>query len=336
MSSRSNALLILGLLAAATAACSGRPVSLGVQAGSTIGIPVGGEVTSAGSIGYGGALLAADGQYDDQRGELVFVLKDTTNPALQYTLSTQAVVNAYPDPASAAGIGNFVPNAFNFDAGLSQALAIVDIPLPTASPPGPPPGIYEVIVSRRVRTSEGSPPQYEALLPAPVYPMGAYRLTILPGTGTPTPISTYYGFLGEIDTSAGIRSLYPYPKLVLTLPTLSGSAIPAAAHLVVSYPAAKLAIKSVFEEQHLGRGSVLTWSADTSAGTVTIDLVNADPTSSAASLGVAFDLSNPFGSGATGGRATTADFTVTAASLYDANGALASAGPSSVVKGQIR
>jgi len=287
------------------------------------------------SIGYGGALLAANGQYDDQRGELVFVLKDTTNPALQYTLSTQAVVNAYPDPASAAGIGNFVPNSLNFNAGLSQVLAIVNIPLPTASPPGPPPGTYEVVVSRRKRTSAASPPQYEALLPAPVYSMGAYRLTIASGTGTPTPFSTY-GFLGEVDTSAGIRSLYPYPKLVLTLPALSGSAIPAAAHLVISYPAAKLAIKSVFEEQHLGRGSVVTWSANTSAGTVTIDLVNADPTNAAASLGVAFDLSNPFGSGATGGRATTADFTVTAASLYDANGALASAGPSSVVKAQIR
>jgi len=35
-------------------------------------------------------------------------------------------------------------------------------------------------------------------------------------------------------------------------------------------------------------------------------------------------------------RATTADFTVTAASLYDANGALASGGPSSVAKEQIR
>ncbi|CAG0957062.1 hypothetical protein BURK2_00525 [Burkholderiales bacterium] len=314
MSIRSNALPSLMLVAAIAAACGGRPVSLGVQAGSTIGIPVGGEVTSQGNIGYGGALLAANGQYDDQRGELVFTLKDVTNPALTYALLTQAVVNAYPDPASAAGIANFVPNTFGLHAGLSQALAIVDIPLPSDTPPGPPPGTYEVIVSRRVRTSAASPLQY-AWLAAPTYDMGAYRVTIVPGTGTRTPISTHYGFLGEIDTSQGIRSLYPYPKVVLALPVTAGS-LPAAGRIVVSYPAAKLDVKTAFEEQHLGREGIVSLSDDPQQGFATIDFVA--PERSVGQLALAFELVDPFGAG----RASLSDFAVIAGEsrFYDENG----------------
>lgn len=326
---RTAAALLLFVLVAV--ACSGRPVPLSAQAGSTIAIPIGGEAAENGRLGYGGQVLATSDppQYDDQRGELVIVLQDPADSTRQYQLVTRAVINAYPDPGSPAGIANTIAASEDTPSvQISQALAIVDIPSPTDAPPGPTPGPYNILVSRRVRSSAAEPPEYQPLTPSPLYSGMNYQLTILPGTGTPTPLRG--GTFGiEFDALSGIRSLYPYPRIPLRLPS-AGGAPPSAAHMVVSYPPAKISVKSVFETLHLGRGSMVSFADDPASGMLTIDLINGDPLSATRDLSIAFELENPFGSGSTGGRATLADFTVQTLAIYDANGALVNSNPSSV------
>jgi hypothetical protein len=322
----------LGVLALAfVAACSARPLPTKVQAGSTIGIALASEALEGEWIGYGGQLLrtATPPIYDDQRGELVFVLK---KGAAEYELVTQLVTRTGPDPATKTGIDNLVDMPIAGILGLSQVLAIVEIPPP---PPGsgPPPDVYSIEVRRKRRISAT---QWETNLPVPQYSSpvtaGANQIEIIPGTGSPASTHGYLPYFAEGDASQGLRALYPYPKIVLAIPALSqsGSPQPSASHLVVSFPQGKLAIKSVFEEQHLGRGSIVTYSNDTQNGRLTIDLV--DPGRSVKSLAIAFDLLDPFGAG----RATQADFTVTTADLYDGNGAVASTSPGAIVKGAIR
>ena len=331
---RTAAGLLLFVLVAV--ACSGQPVSLSAQAGSTIAIPIGGETVENGKLGYGGQVLATGDppKYDDQRGELVVTLQDEADPSRQFRLVTQAVVNAYPDPGSPVGIANIVAVEEAPPVAISQALAIVDIPSPTADPPGPTPGPYKILVSRRVRSSAAEPPAYQPLTPSPLYSAMNYQLTILDGAGTPTPLRG--GTSGyDVDAKSGIRSLYPYPRIPLRLP-LAGGVTPSAAHMVVAYSPAKISVKSVFENLHLGRGSMMSFSDDPASGMLTIDLINGDPLSAARDLSIAFELENPFGSGSTGGRATPADFTVQTLAVYDANGALVNSNPGSVSKLPIR
>jgi hypothetical protein len=311
----------------------GRPVSLAAQAGSTIGIPLGGELTDLVGIGYGGALAAGSQQYDDQRGEVVIVLENATTGE-KYELVTQVVVNAYPDPGSPAGIDNQVPLVSGFPGGLSQAIALVDIPAATDTPAGPPPGTYTILAKRRIRLSGAEPPVYGPLTPDPGYTTMGYEITILPGAGAPTPLMGG-AFGSEYDVSESMRSVIPYPRIVLRLPLASG-VNPSAARLIVGYPHEKLMVHTVFENQNLGRGSVVIWKPGPATGQITIDLVNGDPDRSARSIAIAFELLNPFGSGSTGGRASTSDFTVVSVATYDTNGVLASSTPSSVIMQAIR
>jgi hypothetical protein len=290
--------LLLAALAVAAAACSSRPVPLSVQAGASFALAVAGE--SGPVVGFGGAWLAAAGRYDDQRGDLSFVL--VAPNGAERALVTQFVTRVWPDPASDGGIANDVGGAVFPGVGVAEAVAIVDVP--AATPPGP----YRIEIRRRRRISMS---QWETL-PGVDY---AQSIQVLPASvngvaGAPTPASGYAGSFGT-DLTARLAALHPHPKIVLALPA---NARPAAAHLVLAYPAAKVRVRSVFEEQHLGRGSIVAWSDDTAAGRITIDL--ADPAASVAALAVAFELRDPFGAG----RAAASDFQLLASALYDARG----------------
>lgn len=285
----------LALTILLTAGCGSEPFPLAAQAGSTILIPVAGEKTANATVGYGSALLGQAGIRDGQRGELVFTL---TGGSQVHTLVTRFVTRLGPDPAAQAAIDNRVDDPLAPALGISQVIALVEIPT------GVPAGNYTMTISRCEFLSYGGPCE-------PVTPDVYYSrpFTILPGTGTQMPTT---GFLGQFsqDTSTGLRSLYPFPKVPLAFAPTA----PAAAHLVVNYPKTKIEVKSVFEEQHQGRGSIVSWSDDPVAGQVTIDFV--DPDASVYSLAIAFDLILPVGTG----RVVAGDFSIASAQFYDANG----------------
>lgn len=286
--------------AAVALGCGARPLPLSVQAGASVGIALSGEAAAGEAAGYGGNLLASLGRFDDQRGELVFVLRDLAT-AEEHELGTRIVTRAFPDPASEIGINNRVDAAYP-GIGISQILAIVDVPASV------PPGTYDVLVRRQRRTDGGG----SESLPAIVY---GQRLTVLPASvgsavGTPTPASAYAGAFG-LDVSRQLASLVPLPKVVLSLP----DAPPHAAHLVIRYPKEKITPRAVFEEQHLGRGSIVAWSDDPETGRVVVDFV--DPAASVKALSFAFEPKAPLSAG----RIALAEITVESSVLYDEGGA---------------
>ena len=293
----------LVVVAAFALGCGARPLPLSVQAGASVGIALSGEAAAGEAAGYGGDLLAQQGRHDDQRGRLVFVLRDPAS-GIQHELATRIVTRALPDPASEIGIDNEVDATYP-GLGISQILAIVDVPASV------PPGTYDVNVRRRRRTDSGGTEE----LPAIVY---GQRLTVLPAsiggaTGAVTPASAYAGVFG-LDVSQQLARLVPLPKVVLSLP----EAAPHAAHLVIAYPREKITPRAVFEEQHLGRGSIVAWSDDPESGRVTVDFV--DPEASVRSLALAFEPKVPLSAG----RIALAEITIETSVLYDGDGAVRS------------
>jgi hypothetical protein len=289
--------------AAIVLGCGARPLPLSVQAGSSVWIMLAGEVMAGETVGYGGDLLAARGRYDDQRGQLVFVLRDPSSGA-EHELATRIVTRAWPDPASEIGIANQIDAAYS-GLGIVQLLAILDVPASV------PPGSYDVNVRRRRRTDTGGSEN----LPAIVY---GQRLTVLPSSvggvsGARTPTSGYTGMFG-IDVSQQLASLVPLPKVVLSLP----ESPPHAAHLVIAYPRTKIKPRAVFEEQHLGRGSIVAWSDDSANGRVTLDFV--DPGASVKQIALAFEPKVPLSAG----RIALSEITVESSMLYDREGAVRS------------
>jgi hypothetical protein len=298
----SRAAARVSVLALGLAACSSKPLPLSLQAGASFALAVAGDGGTG--LGFGGTWLAQAGRYDDQRGELSFVL--VAPSGAEVVLATRLVTRVWPDPASEAGIANSAGGAILPDVGVAETVAVVDVPAST------PAGAYRLEIRRRRRLSPSQPSQWESL-PGVEY---AQSIQVLPATvngvaGAPTPPSGFAGPLGA-DLTAQLAALHPHPKVVLALP---GPAHPAAAHLVVAYPPAKIRLRSVFEDAHLGRGSVVAWSDDAVAGRVSVDF--ADPAASVGALAIAFELRDPFGAG----RASASDFGVVASALFDRSGA---------------
>ncbi len=301
------ALLSLSCLAAA--GCGARPLALSVQAGSSVGIALAGEVAAGDQAGYGGDLVEAAGRHDDQRGRLVFVLRNPSTGA-EHALTTRIVTRAWPDPASEIGLTNRVDAAYP-GIGIAQILAIVDVPITV------PPGAYDVNVRRTRRTDSGG----NETLPAIAY---GQRLAVLPPvvngvSGGPTPSSAWAGPFG-IDASRQLAALVPLPKAIVSLPTPS----PHAASLVIRYPAGKIRPRAMVEEQHLGRGSIVSWQDDPAAGRVTVSFV--DPDASVSALALVFEPKLPLSAG----RVAVSEISVESARLYGEDGA-PSSGSVSVV-----
>ncbi len=295
----------LALLAAAGVlpGCSSRPLPLTAQAGSSVAIALAGEAVMGNVVGYGSQVLAAVGRHDDQRGELRFVLRDAVSGS-ERALETRVVTRAWPDPASEIGLRNYARSSSD-GFGLAQLLAIVDVPEDV------PAGSYDLQVRRQRRTDGGGVEE----LPGPVY---SQPLVVLPANvggavGAPTPSAGYAGAAG-IDVTEQLADLVPLPKVVLALPAQR----PHAAHVVIAYPASKVTPRAVIEEQHLGRGSIVAWTADPANGRITIDFV--DPSASVAALALVFEPNAALSAG----RIEVAEVTVMSATLYDQEGAVRS------------
>ncbi len=290
--------IVLSLLGSLSA-CSLQPIGRSAQAGSTVVLAIAGEVDAGASLGFGSDWLSDAGQTDAQRGELVFVL--CGEDGAEFPLRTKFTTRAWPDPASDAALRGRVVDGPLGAAGLAQALAIVEIPDDV------PPADYRLEIRRRRALPGGA----SEALPGIPY---AQPLRVLPaqvdgfvGRATP-PAGIHAGF--SVDLVPPLAALVPHPKVVLAL-----DAPASAAHLEVDYPAQKIHLLGVIEEQHSGRSSVVAFRDDPSAGRVGIDLVA--PESDVDALALVFELRDPDRTGS----AVTGEFQVAAATLYDASGA---------------
>lgn len=297
--------LPLGALVLALAACGSQPVGLTAQAGSTFGLAITGEVTEGHKLGFG-ATYDGTPLYDDQRGELLFLLK-TPGGGPEYELQTRLVTRVLPDPASNAGLGNLVAGAAIY--GIGQPVALIDIPASV------PPATYEIEVRRRRRTG---PTTWLTFLPGAASPFNQSReLTVLPANvngvqGAPTPFEGMLGVSTNTNTAVFAPDLYPHPKVVVKL----GATPPAAARLRIDYPQAKMVVLGVIEEQHYGRSSIVAYDDDPQNGELTVDFV--DPTASVERLAIVFDPIDPFGAGRV---SVPGDFSLlTGSQLYDTDG----------------
>lgn len=262
------------LMLATAAACSSDPTPMAAPAGSTITIPVSSDALQQQEIGHGSELLAAVGRYDLQRGELRFHFAAGGGSASSFTVSPRMITRAGPDPASPAAFAAIAE--FNI-TGRFQVLALVDLPA-TAQP-----GSYVIQIQRCRRTRPAGP--CTALSPDLPY---SRPFTVLPGTGAPNPSTgTLWGAV--YDTQDRMRDLYPFPKVIFRYD--QSSSTPPATHAVIGYPADKITIKSVFEEQYGGSRSLVSWADDPAYGRVRVDLV--DPSRRMFSFAIAFDLKDP-------------------------------------------
>jgi len=294
--------LALAAALGAVSACTTRVLPLSAQAGSTVAVAIGGDATQGDFLGYGGAWLASSGLADDQRGELVFALVPAAGP--ERPLRTLFVTRAFPDPASEAALTDTVDPDAPFPLGLSQTLAVLEIPADT------PPGRYRVDARRRRRAPGGGFTE----LPAPLLRTDLDVLPAAVGAVTGRPNRPEFAVDTNVfDLTPRLPRVVPNPKLVLAF----ADRRPSAAHLVLDYPPTKVEIRGAFEDHHTGRRSMLSWRDDPEAGRLTIDFV--DPTASVSALGVAFRLRDA----AAYGIAAPGDFRLAQSVLYDAAGAVA-------------
>jgi hypothetical protein len=196
-----------------------------VQAGSTVLIPVGGS--DGGYLqGFASEFTKGQGEFDDQRGELVFYLKEPvpgspaecpSGPAGGFKLKTRYVTRVAPDITSKAG----TPSSFLSYGG--ETLAVVDIPPVSAS--GPDVGTSECtyvveIKHHRRDLSDPSGQTWEPETPFSVFtPPAPIRLTIVPGAGTSTPAEVFMGALGVYGYELDYRLVdtFPFPQVVVVL-----------------------------------------------------------------------------------------------------------------------
>jgi len=292
-SAAASALVVLLQLAA----CSGPVLPGAVQAGGTVALPLAGEATQGALAGYGSEVLAAAGGSDAVRGRLHFSLRDPAS-GIRHDLVTRLVTRAWPDPASEAALTGRVAEGLEA-VGLAQILALVDVPDTV------PPGRYEVEV-RRERTGGSGAPES---LPAPVYglPLEVLPARVGPTTGAPTPLRAWVGAFSQ-DVAREAAGLVPLPKLVLSLPDPP----PHAAEIVLRYPPERIRPRTVLEEQHTGRASIVWLQDDPGAGRITLSLV--DPTAGVRALALVFEA-------AASVPLAPDDFEVVESRLYDAEGA---------------
>ena len=306
------------------------PSSDTVPPGVTIAIPVAGEravvqgVESDYPIGYGYNLdgtIATDGQ----RGSLIAVM---CAPAVATTmaqcqgssqrvdLTVRYVTRLYPDSASQAGIDNKVweDTPSNTKLPMSgQVLAFLNIPasldatlFPTCSQNPVPPTCftklpYTVYLGRHPPIGSDDTTSLQTV--------GTRNIELVHGAGTANSNLTVY-----TGTPPHIDRFVPYPKVVFAVDTASENNV-SAADLTIAIPP-NVVIKDVFEEEHLGRHTMVRWQQPT-GGTIQVQLVS--PDKNVNRIAVVFTLTS-------GTPPTFADFPVTKSVLYDAQGSQMSTG----------
>jgi len=286
----------LGLAIVFATACGGPTVPISAQAGSTIVIPVTGELLAGSDtiVGFGNEFAE-----DRQRGILVFRLREAgkeLHTRLTTSVTTTGIVSA-----------NLVR-----DSNMRQVVSLVDLPADS------PVGTFHIDVARRFRDLEGVERE-ESI------PYGG-EVTVLPHQldldcdqtadviGRPTPWVAFFPQAGggvtpvEIATSGGsgnvIAGMTPLPELVIRL-----LPAPSALELEVAYPADKIRVEGVMDESRSKLSREIVWWDEPAPGQLSIGRIGlgGDHVSIAFSLTTAEPLD-------------LAEVSVTIRSATDANG----------------
>ncbi len=317
-------------------ACRSKPIPLVAREGSSITVVLTGEYGAAEpggppiDVGFGGTFYWEQDFRDVQRGEVQFLLG---LGGTEVELNTQLVTRILPDPASDIGIANHASiYPFN-DLGMGQVLAVVHIPKGIKATLDLP-GRYWLRARKILRAEAGG--SYDVLADLPY---GEW-IDVLPAADDPedpdSPNPPYVALWGTMSMEGpGIpQQLYPHPKLLVWFP--ASPPVPSAAHLKITVPD-DIRVLSVFEEQHYGRRSLVSWTeADDE---VEIHFVNSEPSPSVGHLAIAFKPVDPATYVRFDGtnRSIGDDFLVSEAEFWNIDGELlAAVGPADVVLGPIR
>lgn len=288
-SSRAAASLLLVL---ASAACTVQPISKKVVPGETIIFPIAWDDKMF-TVGYSSTEL---GWTDWQFGTLVFEL-DHAAAGCDRTVLPRWVTRAWPDPASLAGAFNALPTPTQ--ELTSQVLVALDIPANAC------PGTYSWSIRNDVPGTPTNDIEGELFRHAPGHPpaLNSFEVLNLPAPTPNNRSNPFEGYLGSAtyDIELGMLWLIPHHKFAWDM---VANPLPAAAEIVFEYPAAKISPLNVFEDNHLGRHSIVRWciagvnecAADTnpsdSIGELHVRF--ADPDTQVSRLAVAFKLMDDY------------------------------------------
>jgi hypothetical protein len=243
---------------------------------------------------------------DVQRGAVQFVLCPPqvrlcdTGGAAGFALETQLLTRVGLDPFSPAGLaGRLEDRRLGLSAPLPAA-ALAVLRIPSRAEAGPAPGRYRI--EARVTTQSGTRDLFNGA--------GA-ALEILPGEGEPA----------SLPMPLSVAQVVPLPRITLTATQLSAGRAaparsgPAAAELLIRYPAEKVAIRGAAEVGSLGQRSMLWVASGPTPGTVRVALLA--PQRDVRQIGIAFE---PLARDPAPVRA--AEFEIAEQRLYDERGAL--------------
>lgn len=283
------AVALVGLLVAVALACTSRPIAMSAARGTTIVFPIGPDAPNT-PVGFATTSL---GRADRQFGNTVFVLKKrvgTESPTqcsgTQHDLVVRWITRAWPDPASPAGISNSLGG---YGGIQGQVLAAIDIPSSALL------GEYCWSIRNEV-ADPNAPPETEGDIfrfwsSAPYASMGYFEIVQgIAEPNIPNPLEGFYGNGVPWALGGGMAELIPYHKIAYEL--VGSSPRPAAGDIVFTYPEHKIVVKTVYEENQLGRGSIVRWKTISTADPTRDELQvwYADPDRSIARLSIVFDV----------------------------------------------
>lgn len=276
--------------------------------GSSVMIPIAG----AGQLGLvNGALLGygTEASTDWQRGRIRLWLDVTPNPDVELTVRGVSRVEA--DRASPAGLSQ---SAVFGVAG--QAVVLVDVPLSA------PVGTWPLIARRWTYQWNGSD-WIEQQLPTSQGPVYEGSLQVLDRTGPMTPFEA--SIAGWVDVSLYIPDFIPLPRLYFQVST----SVPAGAtHLVLTYPAARVAIRGVVAEPigdqwEWGKTALVGFS-ESAPGVLEIHCTAPEGTEDPA-FSIVFELTHPWDPPASGGGpVSVSNFNFTTVQAWNVDGGVIS------------
>ncbi len=286
------AVLATLLSALAILACTTKPIPLRAARGATFVFPIASDY-AAFTVGFTSETL---GHEDGQFGRTVFRLTPETGGCTQpITLSPRWITRAWADPASPAGISGSLGLG---GAGSSQVLAVLDVPATACV------GRYGWSIHNElgedVPVPLGPPIEGDLFrsvggLPAGV---GSFEIVAAAPASQPNPLEAYVPVLGTYPLNAHLKQLIPYHRIVWSF-MKAGGPRPAAGDVTFLFPAAKMVVKTVFEERGLGRGSIVRWcvagpgcrpDSNPADGLGELDVLFVDPDAMLEGIAIAFDL----------------------------------------------
>lgn len=268
--------------------CTSGSFSQRAEPGSSVVFLLGAMFGSEIPVGYAGTSdMESAGRWDPQRGGLIFEFLHPGCPDSPFPpylpacrLKNRMVSRLNPDPASDAGLKNYLDYEFGLHTGsLSQVFALVDIPRTTLEwdparegSPFPVGGGSRAVRVLRFNWGADGSVQSEGTLSGHF----SIQLEVIEATdgggGKETPFHAWSTVKSRVE-------LVPHPKMVFHVKRGRRYInLPAALHAEFSIPAHRVEVLDVFEVGIPGHHSMVTWRLDGELGNgrerLVVDYVN--------------------------------------------------------------